>query len=161
MIFVTVGTYEAPFDRLLAAIDEIEVGEPLVVQCGHSHVRPRRAEVVDFMPFEVVEANARRCRTMVAHAGVGSVLVALRAGKRPILIPRMHVYGEAVDDHQLTFGRKLAAIGLAVLIEDPVDLAAALRGDPGVSSVVPAIHAGRLQQDLLAYLAAVTAEDDS
>jgi UDP-N-acetylglucosamine transferase subunit ALG13 len=133
VIFVTVGTYDAPFDRLLAALAEVDVDEPLVIQCGHSAIRPRGAECLEFMPFEAIVAHAQRARVVVAHAGVGSVLVALTAGHRPILVPRLRAYGEAVDDHQLEFARKLADIGLARLVEDPAGLGEALT-EPAVAA---------------------------
>jgi UDP-N-acetylglucosamine transferase subunit ALG13 len=153
VIFVTVGTYDAPFDRLLAALDQADIDEQLVIQCGHSTIRPRGAECREFMPFEAIVEQAQRSRVVVAHAGVGSVLVALAAGRRPILVPRLRAYGEAVDDHQLEFARKLAHIGLARLVEDPAGLAAALT-EPAVAAPLGlAGEEGGLCAELRGYVA--------
>ena len=73
----------------------------------------------------MVEA-IRRARVVVTHAGVGSVMVALANGKRPVVVPRRKAFGEAVDDHQLQLGRRFAAAGLVTLVEEPDGLAAAL-----------------------------------
>ena len=54
---------------------------------------------------------------VIAHAGVGTSLVALDAGRRPILVPRRHARDEHIDDHQAQIGADLAARGLAVVRE--------------------------------------------
>jgi UDP-N-acetylglucosamine transferase subunit ALG13 len=118
MILVTVGTNEATFDRLLRALDAVGSGEELVVQHGPSPVRPAGAVCRDFMPFDELVDTMRRARVVVTHAGVGSVMTALLAGKRPIVVPRLRRHGEAVDDHQRGFARRLDEGGLAVLVED-------------------------------------------
>lgn len=130
MIFVTVGTNEARFDRLLRAVAAVPAGEPLVVQYGHSTgTLVPHAEHVDFLAFDDLAATIRRARAVVTHAGVGSVLVALANGKRPVVVPRLKAFGEAVDDHQLELGRRLAGAGLVTLVEDPERLGEALDRD--------------------------------
>ena len=71
-------------------------------------------------------ATIRRARVVVTHAGVGSVMVSLANGKRPVVVPRLKSFGEAVDDHQLQLGRRFAAAGLVTLVEAPDGLGAAL-----------------------------------
>jgi UDP-N-acetylglucosamine--N-acetylmuramyl-(pentapeptide) pyrophosphoryl-undecaprenol N-acetylglucosamine transferase len=122
MIFVSVGTNEARFDRLLRAVAGLGAGEELVVQHGPSPVRPTGATCVDFLSFEQMTEHLARARVAVLHAGVGSVLAALAAGTRPVVVPRLQRHGEAVDDHQVGFGRRLHEEGLVVLVEDPAQL---------------------------------------
>lgn len=135
MIFVTVGTNEAPFDRLLHLVDELGVGAELVVQHGASSVRPTARELHDFVPFEDVVANMKRAEAVVTHAGIGSVMVALNCGKHPIAVPRLQRHGEAVDDHQLDFGRRFASAGLLTLVETREELERALAA-PAVGGAV-------------------------
>lgn len=118
MIFVSVGTNEARFDRLLRAVDTVGATEELVVQHGPSEVRPEGATCVDFLSFEEVTDHLRRARVAILHAGVGSVLAALASGTQPVVVPRLQRYGEAVDDHQVGFGRRLHEEGLVELVED-------------------------------------------
>jgi UDP-N-acetylglucosamine--N-acetylmuramyl-(pentapeptide) pyrophosphoryl-undecaprenol N-acetylglucosamine transferase len=118
MIFVTVGTNEAPFDRLILALDRLPRGEQLIVQTGASQVRPEGALCIEELPFEALAEHVRRARVVVMHAGVGSVLTALANGKRPVIVPRRAEFGEAVDDHQLAFARRFEAAGLVSLVED-------------------------------------------
>ena len=151
MILVTVGTNEAPFDRLVAAIGQLTPHEEVVVQCGSSALRPSGATCVDFVPFDELLDLVRRARVVVTHAGVGSIMVALSQGKRPITVPRLSRFREAVDDHQLAFARRLASRGFVTLLEDESKLSSAIDDD---HASVALESTGRLSLalDLKAYL---------
>ncbi|MCC6222821.1 MAG: hypothetical protein IT201_04950 [Thermoleophilia bacterium] len=152
MIFVTVGTNEAPFDRLLRWLDDLAREEVVVVQHGPSPVRPVGAECVAFMSFPEVVERMREARIVITHAGVGSVMTALLAGRRPIVVPRLRRFGEAVDDHQLAFGRRMAEAGLAILVEEPEELATAVaRGGSQIDARLRSDR--RLVGELREYLA--------
>jgi UDP-N-acetylglucosamine transferase subunit ALG13 len=125
MILITVGTNEQPFDRLVRAAAQLETDEPLLVQYGSSRVPHGVGEWVDFLSFEDLAARAREARVVVCHAGVGSIMMARRCGQVPIVVPRRHHLGEAVDDHQLTLARRLELAGAVSLLEDEADLCAA------------------------------------
>ena len=127
MIFASVGSSTIPFDRLVRALEGVETDEDLVVQTGVSTVRPRRAKVLDYLGYDEFVALIRSARVVVTHAGAGSVITALGEGKRPIVVPRRAAQREAVDDHQVTFARRAAELGLVTVVEDVSLLAAALR----------------------------------
>jgi UDP-N-acetylglucosamine transferase subunit ALG13 len=129
MILVTVGTNEQPFDRLVRAAAALGGEEDLLVQHGSSRVPHGRGEWVDYLPFEELAARASEARVVVCHAGVGSIMMARRSGRRPVVLPRRHRLGEAVDDHQVTLARRLAESGLVTLVEDEAELAAVLYAD--------------------------------
>jgi UDP-N-acetylglucosamine transferase subunit ALG13 len=128
MIFVSVGTHEAPFDRMLGLVYELGLDEELVVQHGPSAVRCERAVEHEYLSFDEVVAYIRRARAVVTHAGVGSVMIALANGKRPIVVARRHEHGEHVDDHQVELARRMAGAGLATHVDDLEGLRAALAG---------------------------------
>jgi UDP-N-acetylglucosamine transferase subunit ALG13 len=152
MIFVSVGTNEARFDRLLREVADLQGAEERLVQHGHSIAIPGPGvELVDFLPFDAMAEEIRRCRVLVTHAGVGTVLVALANGKRPVVVPRRKAFDEAVDDHQLQLGRRFAAAGLVTLVEDPADLAGALADGSHTIDATPSASA--LAADLRGYLA--------
>lgn len=153
MIFVTVGTNEARFDRLLGAVDGLGAGEELIVQHGPSAVRPAGATAVDFLSFDDMVETMRRARIVVTHAGVGSVMTSLLAGTRPIVVPRLHRFGEAVDDHQVPFGRRVAEAGLVVLCENSDELAQVVASGSGQLDV-ELRPSRRLVGDLQEYLSA-------
>ena len=156
MIFVTVGTNEARFDRLLRTVAELETDEPVVIQHGHSTpiARPN-SEIVDFLPFETMVETVRSARVVVTHAGVGSVMVALANGKRPVVMPRRKSFGEAVDDHQLQLGRRFAHAGLVTLVEAEETLGDALRRRQ--AEVTQPTVATALAHDLRSFLEGVVA----
>lgn len=129
MIFVSVGTHEAPFDRMLRAVAELELDEELVVQHGPSTVRCAGAVEAEYLPFDDVVGYIRRARAVVMHAGVGSIMISLTNGKRPIVMARQAKFGEHVDDHQLELARRLEESGLVALAEDAASLGAELAGD--------------------------------
>lgn len=161
MIFVTVGTNEAPFDRMLEALDNVEVDDKLVIQCGASTVRPAGAECVEFLSFDELVDLVRAARLVVTHAGVGSIAVALANGKRPIVVPRRVAFGEAVDDHQLAFARRFAASGQVKLVEDLTDLPAAItQHDSDAEDLGPRdSNASALAAEIHAYVAAAVASE--
>jgi len=131
MIVFTIGTSE-PFDRLVEVADAVADAcrERVVVQGGRSRCRLERAELVEFLAYDELVALVAEARIVVTHAGAGSVLLALGRGKRPVLVPRLQRYGEAVDDHQVQFGLRLAELGLAHFVEEPRELAALVSALP-------------------------------
>jgi UDP-N-acetylglucosamine transferase subunit ALG13 len=148
VIFVTLGTQEFPFDRLLGGLEGVD--EELIIQGGPSTLRPDGATWFDYLSYLEVRELARRARVVVCHAGVGSVMTAVAEGKRPVVVPRLKRYKETVDDHQLPFARRLAEAGLVTLVEDASRLAEAIVETPAP----PASLGGGsgLAADLRAYL---------
>ena len=98
--------------------------------------------------------HARRARVVVSHAGVGSIMLALMAGRRPVVVPRIAALGEAVDDHQVPLARRLDAAGLVRLVEDPDDLAAAV-SESGSREPMRTGEGTDLARELHAYLRGV------
>ncbi len=153
MIFVTIGLTK-PFDRLLDMLQAIAEGEALVVQAGDSDTALAPTwRRLDYIPFDDLVAYVRKAEAVISHAGVGSILVAIANGKRPIVVPRRSQYGEAADDHQVALARRLASLGLVTVAESPEDLQAALRassvlGEAGLQS------RAALTEDLGRYVAA-------
>jgi UDP-N-acetylglucosamine transferase subunit ALG13 len=155
MILVTTGANGAPFDRLLAVVERFETGEELVVQHGPSTIRPPGATCVDFVPFDELGELVARARVVVAHAGVGSILLCASKGRVPIVVPRLARYDEVVDDHQVLLARRLGASGNVVCAEDPENLPDLVAtGIPGSDSTLPA---SSLMEDLRHYVDSVLA----
>jgi UDP-N-acetylglucosamine transferase subunit ALG13 len=151
MILVTTGASQFPFDRLLEAVGELETGEPIVVQHGCSAVRPDNGQCLDFVPMADLGRLIDEARVVVTHAGVGSILLCLSHGRRPIVVPRMKRYRETVDDHQVESARRFDAAGLVTLVEDPADLSAALLQGAAAELVAPTFGEGALVRDLRGY----------
>jgi len=122
MIFVTVGTHEQPFDRLVHAIDLLKEQEVIVedvfIQTGYSRYQPRFCESANFLRFDGVQKKMAGARIIISHAGPASIMMALQAGRIPIVFPRQKKYGEHVDNHQLDFCRRLEEKGMIMAVYD-------------------------------------------
>lgn len=107
MIFLTVGT-QLPFDRLTRTVDawcaargrRAEVFGQIGVLGPDNH-RPEHFEFVETLAPEAFDARFAAADAIVAHAGMGSIIGALTAGKPIALLPRRADLGEQRNDHQL------------------------------------------------------------
>jgi UDP-N-acetylglucosamine--N-acetylmuramyl-(pentapeptide) pyrophosphoryl-undecaprenol N-acetylglucosamine transferase len=115
-VVVTVGRSGYGFPRLLTRLQAIlPRGCEVFWQTGASDLagtgleRVARAVVTE---RELVERMAA-ADLVISHAGVGSALASMRAGRAPLLVPRKADRGEHVDDHQVQIARELERRGLA------------------------------------------------
>jgi UDP-N-acetylglucosamine transferase subunit ALG13 len=66
------------------------------------------------LPAAELDAALSKADIVISHAGTGSALAALNAGRYPILAIRDPARGEQVDDHQQQLATELARRGLAM-----------------------------------------------
>ncbi len=104
MILVTLGTQDKPFERLLKAIEsQIKKGtitDSVVVQSGFTKYESSYMEIFDLMPMTTFDTLLAEADLIITHGGVGSILGAIRKGKKVIAIPRLAKYHEHTNDHQ-------------------------------------------------------------
>ena len=121
MIFVTVGTHEQPFTRLVEYMDNWAANhdEEVLIQTGFTRYEPKHCKWQTlFHQKEVYELN-EKARIVITHGGPSCYIDVLRAGKNPIVVPRRHEFGEHIDNHQLEVGREFSKRnGNIILIED-------------------------------------------
>lgn len=112
MIFVTVGTHEQPFNRLIKKVDELvasgDIKEKVVVQTGFSTYKPKHCEAHKMMSFDEMQQALKDARIVITHGGPSSFIEALQFGKVPIVVPRQEKYHEHVNDHQVEFTKLIA-----------------------------------------------------
>ena len=111
MLLVLLGTHHQPFNRLLKAVDALDPALERVVQTGHTLEPLQHGRAVSFLPFEEVRSLIGQAEAVITHAGTGSIMMALAAGKTPVVAPRLKQFGEHVDDHQREVTENLAATG--------------------------------------------------
>jgi len=130
MIFVTVGTDEHPFDRLIREVDSLKergiIREEVFVQIGFARTHPAHCPFAEVLTYQEMENRMRDARIVITHGGPGSIMPVLYSGKVPIVVPRRKRYGEVVDDHQVSFARKLEKEGRIILVEAIKDLGAVI-----------------------------------
>lgn len=111
MIFVTVGTHEQPFDRLIKAIDclkgESRIRQDVFIQSGYSTSKPVFCDYKDFISYDEMTRRMAEAEVVITHGGTGSIMLVLYHGKIPVVVPRQHRYGEHIDDHQVLFCRMM------------------------------------------------------
>mgnify|MGYP000023690079 FL=1 len=109
MIFVTVGTHEQPFNRLIKEVDRLvaegKIKEKVVIQTGFSTYIPKHCEWYKMMSFNEMQTAYQTARIIITHGGPSSFLEALQYGKVPIVVPRQVEFNEHINNHQVDFVR--------------------------------------------------------
>ena len=112
MIFVTVGTHEQPFNRLVEAVDNLcetgVINEPVIMQTGFSTYEPRHCEWHRLLPYDQMEENVAKARIVITHGGPASFIMPLQIGKIPIVVPRQLQFDEHGNNHQVDFTKAVA-----------------------------------------------------
>ena len=123
MIFVTVGTHEQPFNRLIKKVDELKrdgvIQEDVIMQTGFRTYEPKYCEWSKLIPYQQMIKNVEDARIVITHGGPASFIMPLQIGKVPIVVPRQHKFDEHVNDHQVEFARNVAErMGTIIPVED-------------------------------------------
>ena len=116
MIFVTVG-HQMPFDRMIRLVDKWASRNPDVrffAQIGESDYRPKSMEFAKLLSRTEFDSYLRKCSAVVAHAGTGTIIQTLLAGKPLLVYPRLSSLSETRSDHQLGTARHFAEQGFVV-----------------------------------------------
>ena len=109
MIFATVGT-QLPFDRLLLGLNSWAMRNPDVpvfAQAGTSTRDFSHIKTVSHLSQSDFQAHFEAARLVVAHAGMGSMLLAAELGKPIVLMPRRAKFREHRNDHQQDTANKM------------------------------------------------------
>ncbi|EOU1869969.1 TPA: glycosyltransferase [Clostridium perfringens] len=111
MIFVTVGTHEQPFDRLIKYIDRMKqsgrIKDDVIIQTGFSNYNPESCISNKLYPYKEMISLVKEARIVITHGGPSSFIMPLQFGKIPIVVPRLKKYDEHVNDHQLDFAKEV------------------------------------------------------
>ena len=123
MIFVTVGTHEQPFNRLVKAIDKLKkdgvITEDVIMQTGYSTYEPKYCKWDKLIPYDQMVKNVEDARIVITHGGPASFIMPLQIGKTPIVVPRQKKFNEHVNNHQVEFAKNVAErMGTIIPVED-------------------------------------------
>jgi len=123
---LTVGTYPLPFDRLLKAIDTAIakglIEEEVFAQVGFSNYKPLNMRHVKMMAKETFDGYFRKASSIISHAGVGTIAMALDNEKPLLTMPRLKKYGEVVNDHQVAIAKSFSELGHILVAYDVGEL---------------------------------------
>lgn len=139
MILVTVGT-QIPFDRLITLVDEwvSESGtkQEVVAQVGSVVYNSKNMTVFQSVEPEQFETYINKCDFIISHAGMGSILTALRVKKPIVIFPRKADLGEHRNDHQLATARSFSNVEGVYVVNNKDELFAVLDNPAELSSGV-------------------------
>lgn len=109
MIFVTVGTHEQPFDRLIKEVDRLVsegfITEKVFIQTGFSTYTPQYCSWKKFLSYDEMNTFIEEANVVITHGGPATFMAVLSKGKKPIVVPRLKQFNEHVNDHQLEFAK--------------------------------------------------------
>lgn len=121
MIFVTVGSRNYPFDRLFKKLDELyeegTIMEKMFAQTGTSTYRPAHYDYKDFISQEEFLEKINKADIVVSHGASGSIMKALKAGKKVIVVTRLEKYGEHINDHQIQNNKAFQSNGYVLMAD--------------------------------------------
>lgn len=120
MIFVTLGTQNNSFHRLLEEIqkniDNGKIKEEVIVQNGYTKFESSKMKLIKEISQDEFNRLIDQANLVITHGGVGSIISAITKGKKVIAVPRLKKYNEHVNDHQIeiidSFNEKGFIIGI-------------------------------------------------
>lgn len=142
MIFVTVGTHEQPFNRLVECVDNLKrdgvITEDVIIQTGFSTYEPKFCQWSKLIPYKQMVQNVADARIVITHGGPASFIMPLQVGKTPIVVPRQSEFNEHVNDHQVDFSKAVAErMGTIIPVYDIGELAGILTNYDGIVAAMP------------------------
>jgi UDP-N-acetylglucosamine transferase subunit ALG13 len=93
-----------PFDRLIRVMDEWTVAQgrdDVFAQIGNGTYEPKHMKWTRKLDQLDFARTVQESELIVAHAGMGSVIMADQYSKPIVLLPRIMEQGEHTTDHQL------------------------------------------------------------
>ena len=104
-------------DELCEGIDE-----EVIVQTIKSEYQPKHVKCVDFLPPDVFAQYFNKARMVIAHAGMGTILSALKQDKPIIVVPRLASLKEHRNDHQMATAMRMDELGYVYVAYDKKQL---------------------------------------
>ena len=145
MVLVMLGTQNNSFHRLLEEIDTLidkgMINEKVVVQAGYTKYQPNneKMKILDFISKDALDELEQEANFIITHGGVGSIITSLEKGKKVIAVPRLHEYGEHVNNHQTEIVEKFNKDGNIIGIKSVKELEEAIKK---INDFIPKTYIG-------------------
>ena len=122
MIFVTLGTQDKQFKRLLDAVEKLDTTEKIIAQIGSTKFESKKIELHKYISSIEFEKYMNDARIVITHAGVGTIVNGIKMGKTMIVAARKKEYKEHVNNHQLQILDTFSKEGYIIPLENFDDL---------------------------------------
>lgn len=125
MIFVTVGTHEQPFNRLIECVDSLvangTIKEEVVMQIGYGTYEPKHCKYSKIISYQEMTENVKNARIVITHGGPASFIMPLQLGKIPVVVPRQKKFNEHVNDHQAEFCKAVSERQKNIIVVEDIN----------------------------------------
>lgn len=122
MIFVTLGTQDKGFTRLLEAIDKQinngNIKEEVIVQAGYTEYESKNMKIYKLISMDEFDTYIKKCDLLITHAGVGSIMTGINNNKKVIAAARLKEYNEHTNNHQLDILKEFTKKGYILSLDD-------------------------------------------
>ena len=122
LIFVTLGTQDKSFERLLDAVQkQIDLGnikDEVIVQSGYTKFKSKDMKIFDLVNRDKFDEYMSDCSLLITHGGVGSIIGGLNHGKKVIAAARLKKYKEHTNDHQIQIIEAFSNEGYILSLDD-------------------------------------------
>ena len=122
MIFVTVGTQDKQFKRLLQEVERVIkkgiIQDTVIAQTGNTKFETdldsKQMHLIEFTTPREIESIIKNAEFIITHGGVATLIECLNNGKKVIAVPRLKQYKEHVNDHQLQIIENFSKSGFII-----------------------------------------------
>ncbi len=122
MVFVTLGTQDKTFERLIEAVEnqvkKQNIKEEVIVQAGSTKYVSDFVKIIPYMNENEFHDYMKKANIIITHGGVGTIIEGLELKKKMIVVPRLAKYGEHVNDHQVQIVENFEKSGYILAVYD-------------------------------------------
>lgn len=122
MIFVSLGTQDKSFTRLLEQVEEaINLGyikDEVIVQAGVTNFQSKKMKIYNLLSIDEFDIYMKTCDLLITHGGVGNILNGLRENKKIIAAPRLKKYNEHENNHQIQIVNEFEKQGYIIKLDE-------------------------------------------
>jgi beta-1,4-N-acetylglucosaminyltransferase len=158
VIFVTIGSM-FPFDRLIASVDQLVkegvITDAVEAQIGNGKYEPKHMPFVRFLSKPDYEVKFSSAEMVIAHAGAGTIALALQYDKPLLVLPRRSRYSEHVNDHQVATANRFAELQHVLLAQETQDLRTQIANLREFRPRPRVVDSGRLATRIGQFLSAI------
>ena len=118
MVFVTLGTQDKEFPRLLKNVEELidkgVIEDDVVAQIGSTKYTSNKIKLIDYLSKDEELNYIKNSLYIITHGGVGTIIDSLNLNKKVIAVARLKKYKEHVNDHQLEIVNEFERLGFVI-----------------------------------------------
>lgn len=114
------GTQDKRFDRFMDAIlaSKFIYEHDVYVQLGYTSGNYPQVHAKQYYSQEELDKQIKQADLIITHAGVGSIVSALKEHKTTIVVARLGKYKEQNNDHQVQIMERFSNMGYIIPLTD-------------------------------------------